>query len=281
MTHDPRLTPVNARVADIALRGQVDSAHFTRGAARQLTVPVADLLHAPDGRRQRQLLMGAPVTCHEVHDGWSFVQAEDGYVGYLPEETLADGPTPTHHVTARATHVYSAPDLKSPERATLSHATRLAVLSTEGTWAETPIGYVPAQHLAPLAARATDPVTVALLYLGTPYLWGGNSVFGIDCSGLVQAGCRACGIACPGDSDLQAATLGDALSPDAPLHRGDLIFWRGHVAWVLDAAHILHANARAMAVSIEPLEPAIARIYADRAPVISRKRLTRPTGAPL
>ncbi|MEB8387172.1 NlpC/P60 family protein [Rhodobacteraceae bacterium KMM 6894] len=278
MTRDPRLTPANARVAYIALRGQVDAPRYSSGAARQVGVPVADLLRAPGGKRERQLLMGAPVTRYDTHDGWSFVQAEDGYVGYLPDNTLADGPAPTHHVIARATHVYSAPDLKTPERAMLSHGARLTVLSVDGHWAETPIGHVPAQHLAPLSARAADPVTVALLYLGTPYLWGGNSAFGIDCSGLVQAGCRACGIDCPGDSDLQEAALGTAVPPDAGLRRGDLIFWRGHVAWVLDGAHILHANAHAMAVSIEPMEAAIARIQTAGDPVTSRKRLIDTTG---
>jgi len=271
---DPRLTPANTRVAADYLRGQLEGVSFSAGAARHICVPVADLSLAPGGKRTRQLLMGAPVTCYEWHDGYAFVQAEDGYVGYLPEDVLAKALPPTHWIAARATHVYSRPDLKAPERSTLSHLSRVSVLSQTGTWAETPIGHVPLQHLSPLPMLEGDPVAIAERYLAAPYLWGGNSAFGIDCSGLVQAACRACGIACPGDSDLQEKALGRLLAQDEAPVRGDLIFWRGHVAWILDEAHILHANAHDMAVSIEGLEPAISRISADGGgPVTSRKRL--------
>ncbi|WP_120499372.1 C40 family peptidase [Roseovarius sp. EL26] len=272
---DRRLTPANGRVADVSLRGQVEAAQFLTGAARHLSVPVADLLHAPDGRRERQLLLGEEVTLYEDRDGWAFVQAKkDNYVGYLRCAELSE-PTPvTHVVSARATHLYPEPDFKSHERTSLSYGSRVQVLASEGRFAQTALGHIPSTHLSPLVVLADDPVSVAELFLGTPYLWGGNSAFGIDCSGLVQAGCLSCGITCPGDSDLQEIGFGTSLDETDALQRGDLLFWKGHVAWVSDPDTILHANAFHMAVAFEPLDEAIKRI-ADQGdgPVTARKRL--------
>lgn len=272
---DPRTTPANARVAAAHLRGRVAAARYSQGAPHRIAPPVADLLRTPGGPRDRQLLMGEAVTCFDVHDGWAFVQAaRDGYVGYVPVASLTEGPAPTHRVTVRATHLYPAADFKARETAGLSHGSLLHVTGRNGAFAETAQGHVPATHLTAAETCAVDPVAVAALFLGTPYLWGGNSAFGIDCSGLVQAGCLACGIPCPGDSDLQEAALGTPLPADAPPARGDLIFWRGHVAWVADAQTLLHANVFHMAVVTEPLQDAVKRIERQGGgPVTARKRL--------
>lgn len=272
---DRRLTPANGRVAAEALRDSAEAEQYVAGAARRLSVPVADLLSAPRGKRERQVVRGESLTVYEDLDGWSFVElGRDGYVGYLRSDTVHKGDVPTHRVAIRMTHLYPQADLKAPEIHALSHMSQVQVLDEDGRFARTPGGYIPKTHLAPLDQHLIDPVQIAELYLGTPYLWGGNSGFGIDCSGLVQASCLCCGIPCPGDSDLQEAALGRALSEDAPLRRGDLIFWKGHVAWVADPDTILHANAHHMAVSFEPLQDAITRIEAQGdGPVTARKRL--------
>lgn len=260
--NDPRLTPANARVADTGLRGSVDAPRFSDGAAGRVGASVTDLCRTPGGARDRQLLLGAQITVYDDHEGWSFVQAKaDGYVGYVRSTDLVAPHATTHRVSARATHVYTRPDFKSPDRMTLSLGAEVLV-SGQATerFAQTPLGFVPSCHLAPLATFDPDPVAVAEKLLGTPYLWGGNSAFGIDCSGLVQIALHACGQACPGDSDLQAAVLGEAMPSDTAPRRGDLMFWKGHVAWVAAADRLLHANVHAMAVALEPLEQALDRI---------------------
>ncbi len=272
---DRRLTPANGRVAADRLRGQVQAERFVAGEAARVAAPVTDLRAAPDGPRDRQLLLGAEITIYERRAGWTFIEAaRDGYVGYVTEEALAEGPAPTHHVAVPASHAYEAPDIKSPERIALPFGAALTVTDERHRFFETPQGFVPKPHLWPLSKPFTDPVTVAQLHFGAPYLWGGNSIWGIDCSGLVQAALTACGMACPGDSDLQEAALGNRLPPNAERHRGDLLFWKGHVAICVDADTLIHANAHHMAVVYEPADTAIRRIEAQGAgPVTSHRRL--------
>ncbi|MBI1220629.1 MAG: NLP/P60 hydrolase [Rhodobacteraceae bacterium] len=273
---DRRETPANGRVAHSSLRGMVQADRFTDGEMARVTAPLAEVLAAPGRARDRQALMGARVLVLERRDGWAFVQRQqDGYVGYMAEVDLGPDATPTHRVAAPATHLYPAANLKLREVALLSLGALLTIVGETGPWAETDGGlFVPAQHLRAVDDYDSDPVAVAAELLGTPYLWGGNSRSGIDCSGLVQAACHACGIACPGDTDLQRARLGRVLADGEPLRRGDLVFWKGHVALMADAGTILHANANAMAVSLEPYDAAVARILAaGEGPVLARKRL--------
>ena len=273
---DRRRLLANARVAAAELKGVIDAPRYVAGTTRRVVVPVADLRAAPDGPRDRQLLYGAHVRVLDVAEGWAFGAAtDDGYVGYLSADALGEPVEATHRVAVPATHLYPAPDLKRREAFWLSFGSQVRVVSEAGAFLELAGGlFVPRPHLRPLAEPFDDPVAVAELFRGVPYLWGGNSAAGIDCSGLVQIACRAVGLPCPGDSDQQEAELGETLAPATPPRRGDLYFWPGHVAWAVDEARLIHANAHAMAVAHEPIEGTLARIEAQgEGPLTRRARL--------
>lgn len=276
LTADRRLRPANARVVAADWPGDAPQ-ELRRVLPEVMTVrvPLSDLRAAPEGARDRQLIFGEEFEVLERRDGWAFGRAaRDGYVGYMASDDLGAARPTTHLVTARTSHIYPAPDIKSEERAALSHGARLSVVSVRAGFVELADGgFVPHQHVAGISI-GDDPVAEAECYLGAPYLWGGNSMFGIDCSGLVQAAFLACGQACPGDADLQQAALGHVIGDNMAPRRGDLMFWRGHVALVVDGERLIHANAHAMAVAHEPIAAAIARIEAQgEGPVLARKRV--------
>lgn len=271
---DRRVTPFSGRVALEALRGRVAAEDFVAGEAGAVAVPLADLCAAPGGARDRQVLSGEPLVVVERREGHAFVQmGKDGYCGWLAEAEVGPEAAATHWVAVRGTHLYPEPRVQARERAALPFGARLAVTGGCAKWAEVAGGFVPAMHLRRVGDHFHDPVAVAEVFLGAPYLWGGNSAAGIDCSGLVQGAFVACGRACPGDSDLQAA-MGVEVAPGAVLRRGDLVFWKGHVALMVDEARIIHANGHSMDVRIEGLEAATARIAAQGGgPVTGRRRV--------
>ncbi|MEO1638048.1 MAG: NlpC/P60 family protein [Pseudomonadota bacterium] len=269
---DRRLTPANGRVAALHLAGQVDAQQYLEGWPMSVARPVVDLCPAPDSPRDRQLLLGAQVQVFEDREGWSFVQAADGYVGYVWSEALTETVDVTHAVTSVATHAYVAEDFKSPAHFHLPFGTRARVVDERRKFFETDVGFIPKKHLRGLDRPLTDPASVAQLHFGVPYLWGGNSTRGIDCSGLVSAALGACGMDCPADSDLQRDGLGAPVK-DA-YQRGDLVFWKGHVGMMVDAQTLIHANAHHMACVYEPIADAITRIKAQGdGEVLVRKRL--------
>ena len=283
---DRRCLRFNGRVAHDSLKGMVAADRFTAGDLHRVIQSIAVIHAAPEpGPRARELVLGEGFVVLDRQGRMAFGFAErDGYVGWVDGSMLAaGGPDPTHRVAMRHSIAKATPELKTRDEALLlPHSARVTVTGTQDEWCRIEIGsndqliraWMPAAHLAPLAETGTDPVTVAGLYLGTPYLWGGNSSFGIDCSGLIQASLLACGQPCPGDSDQQAVALGDAIAPDAPVRRGDLFFWNGHVAMAADAETLIHANAHHMAVALEPVTQAIERIAAQGGgPVICRQRI--------
>ncbi len=257
---DRRRYPANERVA---LKGFVDSGQKeVLRFPMQISKPVASLLDKPSGQRDRQLLMGDDFDVLEFSDGWAFgVSVKDDYVGYINQEHLSAPQSLTHVVSARATHVYSQESFKSAELYSLSFGSKLCVMRECQKYYELETGgFVPKKHLRPVEKKFNDPVTIAQLFFGTPYLWGGNSSFGIDCSGLVQAGMLACGIPFPADSDMQLE-CGHAVK--GGYQRGDMLFWKGHIAICVDENVMIHANAHHMAVVYEPIEKALLRIKAQ------------------
>ncbi len=283
---DLRVTPVRPDLAAKHLEGMVKAARFVAGRAYEVAEPQAPLRHAPspDAPLDTEALKGERVTVYETDDeGWAWGQlAADGYVGYMPASALREpGPGPTHKVAALRTLVFPGPSIKLAPVETLPFGCQVAVMGIEPPFAVTASsGYVPARHLAVLDAKETDFVAVAERFLGTPYLWGGKTNLGLDCSGLVQVALTACGIPCPRDSDMQENALGTLLplSNDlSKLRRGDLLFWQGHVAIVRDQATLVHANAFHMAVAFEPITEAIALIGTAGSKMTSVRRLDPPT----
>lgn len=272
---DRRMTPANGRVAHVALQGRIAADRYVTGTPARVAVPLADLRMRPDGPRDRQVILGDRLLVLDRVGGHAFVQAEkDGFCGYLAEATLGPDAGVTHWVSAPASHLYTEADLKRPESAALTMGAKLRILAEVGRFSQTDGGaFVPTCHLAPVGTWLSDPATIAETFLGTPYLWGGNSRSGIDCSGLMQAALLACGLPCPGDSDLQMATVGTPLPQGAPIRRNDLLFWKGHVAMALDADRMIHANGHRMAVTREAIAEAITRIAAQgEGPLLAIRR---------
>ena len=251
----------NEAVAHSALKGEVGATRFTDGVLLRVAVPVADLRAAPGATRlERQILYGHPVRQLEATDGFSRDETSR-YVGYVPPVDLAPWIEPTHRVAVRATLLFHAPDIKSPAPLAVSCGALLAVEEIDGRFARTACGHFAiAAHLVPERTANPDLAATAETLLGTPYLWGGNSAAGIDCSGLVQLAAQAAWLPCPGDSDQQLAALGVKLPDGTEPRRNDLMFWKGHVAIVSDVDTLIHANAYHMAVAFEPLEQALRRI---------------------
>jgi len=275
---DPRLHPYRPDLAAAHLRGRVEAKRFVEGMPFEVIEPVADLRRAPshEAALETQALMGERVTVYETtEEGWAWGQLDnDGYVGWLSDNALsAPGPAATHKVAALRTLAFPGPDIKLPPLSPLPLGARVAIVKADERFAVTASGlHLPAMHLAAINAVEPDYVTVAEKFLGAPYLWGGKTSLGIDCSGLVQVALAAAGRPCPRDSDLQEQALGSRLA-FSDLQRGDLIFWKGHVAIARDGGTLIHANAFHMAVAIEPVAEAVARIKQAGSEITSVRRL--------
>lgn len=265
-TWDPRVTPMRDGVASRALEGLARAEVYLEPKARSCATPAAGIHRGPDAASEQmsQLLFGEAFdVIEEETGGFVWGQARrDGYVGFVAASALsAPAPAPTHRIAALRTYAFAEPSIKAPAAGPFSMNSLVAVETVEGRLSKIAgAGWVASAHLAPIGVFETDYVAVAERFLGAPYLWGGRESLGLDCSGLVQAALFASGRGCPRDTD-QQATLGQPVG-QAEFRRGDLVFWKGHVAIGLDGERIVHANAHHMAVAVEPLLAAISRIDA-------------------
>jgi hypothetical protein len=269
---DPRTTPARADVAALFLKGEVNADRYVEAEATQVIAPFADLWERPGGRRASQLLALDRFEVFDRARGFAWGQnRRDGYVGYVAETALeAATESPTHRVATAWAHVFPEPAIKAPPvRPPLPFMAALVAGRSNGAWQVAAGGWCPVTSLVPLDRRLADPAGIAEKFLGVPYLWGGNTPLGFDCSGLVQMVFLAAGLPLPRDSDQQEQALAAAIPGAEPLQRGDLVFWPGHVGIMADRETLIHANAHAMAVAKEPLAAVVARA---ESPVTSRRR---------
>lgn len=275
-TLDARINAFRRDIADISLAGTLFAPHY---AAPMLRVAGSSMMirsaASEAAEASSQLLHGEDFAVLDVTGGWAWgYSLHDHYVGYVPAERLATPSIPTHRVSVREALLFAGPSIKMPAIGTLPFGARIAGTMKEA-FLETPSGFVHRCHIDPIGTVRHDPVAVAELFLGMPYLWGGRGAHGIDCSGLVQIALAATGVPAPRDTDMQRDSLGEPLADEARLRRNDIVNFPGHVGLMVDEDQLIHANAHWMGVVIEPLADVVARLapHHDR-PILSRRRLS-------
>jgi cell wall-associated NlpC family hydrolase len=284
---DRRIHAWREDLAAEELRDQIAAPRYVEGERARVVTSILAVRREPRPAAplETEAFFGEVIRVLDTASGWAWVQlARDSYVGYVAADALSlELIEPTHHVQALGTFVYPEPDVRSPAMLHLPLGAEITVESEAARFARLATGgFVATRHIAEQGRYARDFVDVAERFIGTPYLWGGRTRIGLDCSGLVQVALEAAGVAAPRDSDMQEAHLGEPLAvPEnlEGLERGDLVFWPGHVGIMVDGVMLLHANAHHMAVAVEPLKAAAERIRRAESPISSIRRIATPSAA--
>lgn len=259
---DRRRHPYRNDLAADYLRHRIRAGEYVCPTRRWVNGETASIRAKPDAGSMQtsELLFGEPVDVYEAADGWAWCQGVlDGYVGYVAESSLiCSADSATHVVSTRLSHLFPEPSIKVPPSGRLTMGARIAIRETSGRFAALSDGqYIIASHIRSVGAPERDPLAAALRCMDAPYLWGGRSTLGLDCSGLVQVAHQACGLMPPRDSDMLAAELGDPVDvPSGPegLKRNDVVFFPGHCMIADGDGGLVHANATHMRVTHEPAD---------------------------
>jgi hypothetical protein len=272
---DPRLTPARHDLAAAHLKGVVEAERYVEPVEMQCVAPAAPIRRAPSdvAPMDDQLLAGEGFAVLEQTDGWAWgFSRADAYVGWVNLNALSGVPNkPDQRVCALRTYAFSSPDFKSAPRCLLSLNSVFEAGQKQGRFVEAlGLGWVVADHCAPINKFASDFVAVAEQFRSAPYLWGGKESLGLDCSGLLQMALMAAGMTCPRDADQQEAHLienWDTVTDQSVRRRGDVVFWPGHVGIMTTTTALLHANATTMDVTSEAFSEAELRIRESENPV--------------